>query len=80
MPFADVFCQEHCEKENLAKNLEVLAKAYEVPVDEIILVDDTPKKRIEEQNYFHVKTYDGTDAEDKEILRVIEYIKSMFPE
>jgi hypothetical protein len=49
-----LYCQDHC-KEDLSKDLNIIAKELKVSINNIYLVDDTIEKRIEEQNFIHIQ-------------------------
>lgn len=49
----------------------MVAKDFGIDVEHAYLVDDTPHKRIGDQNYMHIKTYDGKEANDSELIRII---------
>ena len=64
LKFDKVYSQGSCEP-NLSKNLKVVAKDYQVDVSEVFLVDDSLRKRIDDQNFIEIKTFDGTDEKDE---------------
>ena len=45
----------------MKKDLRVISQDHDISLHDILLVDDSPEKRVEEQNFLHIKPFEGID-------------------
>lgn len=58
--------------------MKIIAKEYNADVADVYLVDDSVKKRIDDQNFIEIRKYDTTDEEiDDEIVRITEILEKL---
>lgn len=56
LDFKELFAGEHLVGGR--KDLNLVAERIGVEIDGIVLVDDSGKKRVEGQNFMHIKSFD----------------------
>jgi len=54
------------------KDLRLVAETIGVDLDNIVLVDDNPKKRVKGQNFIQIEAYDPQNKQDDALLELIK--------
>lgn len=54
------------------KDLRLVAETIGVDLDNIVLVDDNPKKRVKGQNFIQIVAYDPQNKQDDALLELIK--------
>ena len=58
----------------MTKDLSVIAEDLNVPVQDVYLIDDSPHKRIGNQNFIQIAEYNGSNQKDEDLIRIIKEI------
>lgn len=71
LKFDRLYTQQHC-KDDLSKDLNVIAQDLKINVKDVYLIDDSPHKRIGNQNFIKIEEYNGEKRDDADIIRIIQ--------
>lgn len=64
-----IYDRQYCTGENRKKDLTVVAEDYQVPLQNVLLIDDLPRSFVKGQRFVHVNSYTGKSF-DTELIRV----------